>query len=471
MTLKHKLATSSELAIRVLQDPDSELAKYFDDAKVQDFWLQSAERGTEWLAPWQDYQVLNARNTETTVIQEVWNKRFISTFPDCKWQLSDTHNGWQHLTQDGLMHLAHHKSESNTGVVIELVGQNESGWPSKQHRGKFIRDMIRMFRRRGSSALYGIITDLARVVVVKLASIDDDGTPRLVKTATLAGAAVKMVFLAFAAASPEALYVNERPSFSLRPVSGRGQTVDSYPDRVLGHGAQGSVYLLRGATNQFVKHFTNQSDFEVELRALQVLAGVPGVPTLIATDWENHAFAATPVCAASTRKRRDAGLLIAATSLVSTLQAAHANSLVHRDVRPSNILFDNDDKVYLVDWACSTEAVGTTVDKHAGTVYYAAEEVLDSIAKGVGYKPKPAHDLESLIYTMDDLLQDEPPDILAVSRVAFSEMLAHRKKDSIARPGLQEMLNLARQASYEDLQKPATWAKLLESRHLGAVPE
>jgi hypothetical protein len=387
--------------MRVLQESDTALSRFLDSAPVKDFWLKG-DINTTWAAPWEDYPNLDATRKETTKIQPVWNEDFISTFPRDKWQLSDTHTGWNKLTQDCLMHATDQLSELAVGVVIELVGQDETGWPSKAHRGKFVRDLIRVYHRRGGIPVQGVITDLARVMAVKLEGIGEDGEPRLVKTAVLTGSGVKKVFLAFAAASTEDLFVTTQTKFMLRSTSGLSvRTQQAVPDRILGRGAQGCVFLLRGPVDRFLKDFTDQQHFSKEVEALRALnaSNVSGVPTLLALDNKQHAFAATPVGTMITMQRGKAWLLIAATCLASILQETHNLKLVHRDVRPSNIITKDND-VYLLDWACAA-AVGNKVLMHAGTVYYAAIEVLEALNNKVPYEPKPSHDLESLVYVMD----------------------------------------------------------------------
>jgi hypothetical protein len=79
------------------------------------------------------------------------------------------------------------------------------------------------------------------------------------------------------------------------------------------------------------------------------------------------------------------------------LEAAHRKGLMHRD-----------ENVYLLDWACSAQR-DTQTDTHAGTVHYVAVGVLKHLDAKTAYSPDAAHDLESLVYTMDDLLRDDPP--------------------------------------------------------------
>lgn len=286
--LKIRMATSSKVALRALEYPNTELALYFDRVVVGDFWLKP-DKFTVWNAPWAAFATLDPKNIETAVIQKVWNDKYIPSFPGGTWQLSDTHTGWQGMTPDCLQHLAGRKSEIATGVVIELVGQDEVGWPSKHHPGKFVRDLLRVFHRRGGIPVQGIITDLARFVAVKLERIGEDGTPQLFKTPTLTGPAVHKMFLAYTAASPELLNVTRELVFDLWLVAG-GRAMEACPDRVLGNGAQGCVYLLRPSDDQqqdlFLKQFSEGGpSYQQEVDALTTLGSVHGAPVLISAPW------------------------------------------------------------------------------------------------------------------------------------------------------------------------------------------
>ncbi|MCV7198078.1 serine/threonine-protein kinase [Mycobacterium angelicum] len=90
----------------------------------------------------------------------------------------------------------------------------------------------------------------------------------------------------------------------------------------------------------------------------------------------------------------------------AALDAAHAEGLIHRDVKPQNIIVTPADFVYLVDFGIA-EVKGdsrlTTVGTQIGTLnYMAPERFNDSVAT-------PAVDVYSLACVLYELLTGEPP--------------------------------------------------------------
>jgi eukaryotic-like serine/threonine-protein kinase len=74
----------------------------------------------------------------------------------------------------------------------------------------------------------------------------------------------------------------------------------------------------------------------------------------------------------------EAELLALARPLLSALGAVHRARIVHRDVKPSNIIVDSHGRVRLVDFGFATPLERTSPNESAGTLRYAAPEQLQS---------------------------------------------------------------------------------------------
>src|ERR1700739_1828306 len=88
------------------------------------------------------------------------------------------------------------------------------------------------------------------------------------------------------------------------------------------------------------------------------------------------------------------------------LQAAHKVGLLHRDVKPSNILLDEDDFAYLIDFGIARAADETRLTKSGnaiGTFQYIAPERL-----GTGTEDARA-DIYSLACVLYECLTGHPP--------------------------------------------------------------
>ncbi|MEO5576499.1 MAG: serine/threonine-protein kinase [Gaiellaceae bacterium] len=90
----------------------------------------------------------------------------------------------------------------------------------------------------------------------------------------------------------------------------------------------------------------------------------------------------------------------------AALDAAHSNGIVHRDVKPANLLLDNDDRVKVADFGVASAAdLGSFTE--AGTVLGTAGYLAPEQARGE--KATPASDLYALAIVAFELLTGQRP--------------------------------------------------------------
>jgi serine/threonine protein kinase len=96
-----------------------------------------------------------------------------------------------------------------------------------------------------------------------------------------------------------------------------------------------------------------------------------------------------------------------AAQLAAALELAHEKGLVHRDVKPSNVILTSEDHVYLTDFGLAkraeTAAGLTAADQMLGTVDYVAPEQIE------GSEPDARSDMYSLGCVLFEMLVGEPP--------------------------------------------------------------
>ena len=90
----------------------------------------------------------------------------------------------------------------------------------------------------------------------------------------------------------------------------------------------------------------------------------------------------------------------------AAIDAAHANGIVHRDVKPANLLLDNDERVKVADFGVASAAdLGSFTE--AGTVVGTAGYLAPEQARGE--RATPASDLYALAVVAFELLTGERP--------------------------------------------------------------
>jgi len=96
-----------------------------------------------------------------------------------------------------------------------------------------------------------------------------------------------------------------------------------------------------------------------------------------------------------------------AAQIASALEVAHEQGLVHRDVKPSNVILTPEDHVYLTDFGLAKRAGSaaglTGVDQMLGTVDYVAPEQIE------GTEPDARGDVYSLGCVLFETLTGAPP--------------------------------------------------------------
>ena len=96
-----------------------------------------------------------------------------------------------------------------------------------------------------------------------------------------------------------------------------------------------------------------------------------------------------------------------AAQIAAALDTAHEKGLVHRDVKPSNVILTDEGHVYLTDFGLAKRAQTapglTKADQMLGTVDYVAPEQIE------GSEPDARGDLYSLGCVLFEMLTGAPP--------------------------------------------------------------
>ena len=136
-----------------------------------------------------------------------------------------------------------------------------------------------------------------------------------------------------------------------------------------------------------------------------------------------------------------------AAQIAAALEVAHGKGLVHRDVKPSNVILTSEDHVYITDFGLvkrSGTAAGLTgVDQMLGTVDYVAPEQIE------GSEPDARGDVYSLACVLFEMLTGEPP--FAAQQGGMAKMWAHvnaeppsvRERRSDVPPALEDVVRRA----------------------------
>jgi serine/threonine protein kinase len=102
--------------------------------------------------------------------------------------------------------------------------------------------------------------------------------------------------------------------------------------------------------------------------------------------------------------------LAVAVSLAEILARVHAARILHRDIKPQNVLIDAQSRTWLIDFGCAATLGSAEVDAESktyvvGTLPYMAPEATGRMGRGVDARS----DLHSLGATFYHLLTGRPP--------------------------------------------------------------
>jgi serine/threonine protein kinase len=194
--------------------------------------------------------------------------------------------------------------------------------------------------------------------------------------------------------------VVKRTRMHLALQSGHGQMIGNYRiDERLGLGGMGTVYAAvdvisgqRVAIKVLRRALTVHDDYVMRFLREARLASRLEHPNLVrclggGCDDETYFLAMELAPGVSLRTQIGEGPLPArqaldiARQLASALQAVEAAGLVHRDVKPDNVIVDDDGTARLTDFGIAREATGarrvTQTGRWIGSIVYASPEQLE----------------------------------------------------------------------------------------------
>lgn len=126
------------------------------------------------------------------------------------------------------------------------------------------------------------------------------------------------------------------------------------------------------------------------------------------------------------------------TGIARALEHLHSRGLVHRDVKPGNVMLDSDGRAVLIDLGFAVDGQRVDSETTAGTVHYISPEQ----ARGTG-----GLDVRADIYSLGATLYHLLTGSLPFSGDSSEEVLAKQVLESLSGDRIREM-NLSQQAHY-----------------------
>ncbi|MBD2203923.1 serine/threonine protein kinase [Calothrix sp. FACHB-1219] len=164
---------------------------------------------------------------------------------------------------------------------------------------------------------------------------------------------------------------------------------------LLGEGGFSKTYLandlLQSGMHYAVKHFTFSSTkasavntaknlFQREVNILQKLNGHPNIPSFFEYVEENQEFYLIQQYIQgntlsekiqSQQNLEESEVIQIIDKLINILEFVHENNIIHRDIKPDNIIIDKDDNLFLIDFGAVKEfiAQNTQLQKPGTQIY------------------------------------------------------------------------------------------------------